>query len=483
MLPHTMTVREVVEMAANLRLPPSISTQAKCERVEEAIKLLGLSKSANTMIGNVESKGISAGERKRASIAMEMLGKPALLFLDEPTSGLDSSTALSVIKQLKSLSSVGTNIVVTIHQPSAKTFRMFDDLIVLAEGRIIYHGPVEGMLDYFAAQGFVCPPHTNPAEYLFMEILNYQNMIDSEAKLEKLVSFWKLSSQFEELQLSMKSIKGEDAALLPERLQESSRGTQLKFLLKRTLIGYKRDITLLTARFLQIIVASVVIGLMYYDIPGKKGFAQTQNRFTSLYFLCTNSVFTAISNAIVALASEKPIFTREYKNRYYSILPYFTSKLLLELPLGVVLTSINYSICYPLIGYRREWGSFFHHLLTGELLALVGTAIGFLLSALVPDLQAALSLMVTVIFPLVTFGGLLTDFGTDAMAKIEMTGLDFKIECGPGVPCNGDQALANADDITGRTIHEDWTILLVMFLGYLVLSVLAFKFNTRNLRK
>ena len=104
---------------------------------------------------------------------MEVITNPAMLFLDEPTSGLDTYTAFTVVKALQNLAHrQGRTIVSTIHQPSSETFYLFDDLMLLSDGKIVYYGPVENSIDYFARLGYPCPKYTNPADFFFMNILS-----------------------------------------------------------------------------------------------------------------------------------------------------------------------------------------------------------------------------------------------------------------------------------------------------------------------
>ena len=111
------TVRETLLNAARLRLPKSMTFEAKQERVDSIIQELGLKKAANTRIGDARNRGVSGGERKRTNIAVEMMQDPSLLFLDEPTSGLDSFQALNVMETLKLLTLSGVTVLVSVHQP------------------------------------------------------------------------------------------------------------------------------------------------------------------------------------------------------------------------------------------------------------------------------------------------------------------------------------------------------------------------------
>jgi energy-coupling factor transporter ATP-binding protein EcfA2 len=168
-----MTVRECLEFAAKLKLPGTI--EQKMMRVENIIEELRLTKCQNTKIGGPLVKGVSGGERKRTSIGVELITDPNLIFLDEPTTGLDSFTATSVMETLKELSKQGRTIIQTIHQPNSDIFEMFDRLMLMAKGRIIYFNEARLAVDHFAAIGYKCPELSNPSDY-FMSIMSIETI-------------------------------------------------------------------------------------------------------------------------------------------------------------------------------------------------------------------------------------------------------------------------------------------------------------------
>ena len=141
------------------------------QRTEEIIKMLGLEKCQNTRVGGDMARGVSGGEKRRTSIALELITDPSVIFLDEPTTGLDSKSALDVAAILKMLAKNGRTIITTIHQPSSEIMSRFDRILCLCEGKIVYDGPPSGLTQYFVQVGLPAPPLTNPADHL-MSILN-----------------------------------------------------------------------------------------------------------------------------------------------------------------------------------------------------------------------------------------------------------------------------------------------------------------------
>ena len=149
-LMHTFTPEEALSFSAQLRLP---GTRAeKTQIIENLLLQLKLQRARHTLIGSPELgiKGISGGERRRTSIGVELITNPSVLFLDEPTSGLDSFTSWAIINMLKKQAlKNNTTVVFTIHQPNGDTFRLFDRLLLLVEGKFIYQGAADEAVQYF----------------------------------------------------------------------------------------------------------------------------------------------------------------------------------------------------------------------------------------------------------------------------------------------------------------------------------------------
>ncbi|KAF2530844.1 hypothetical protein F2Q70_00031840 [Brassica cretica] len=164
--PH-LTVLETLTYTALLRLPKELTRKEKIEQAETVVSDLGLTRCCNSVIGGGLVRGISGGERKRVSIGQEMLVNPSLLLLDEPTSGLDSTTAARIVSTLRTLARGGRTVVMTIHQPSSRLYRMFDKVLVLSEGSPIYSGDSGRVMEYFGSIGFQPGSNfVNPADFV-----------------------------------------------------------------------------------------------------------------------------------------------------------------------------------------------------------------------------------------------------------------------------------------------------------------------------
>jgi len=168
MLP-TLTVHETILDSALLRLPAEMSRATKERKVDDVERQLGIYHIRDQIIGSEEGsgRGISGGEKRRVGIACELVTSPSILFLDEPTSGLDAYNAFNVVECLVTLvKTYNRTVVFTIHQPRSNIVALFDQLVLLAQGRTVYSGPFSSCQSYFDSIGYSCPPGFNIADYL-----------------------------------------------------------------------------------------------------------------------------------------------------------------------------------------------------------------------------------------------------------------------------------------------------------------------------
>lgn len=274
-----LTVRETLHFAACLRLPTWLPKQDKIRRAEAVMQRLGLKDCADTLVGNDSIEGISGGEKRRVSIATQILTEPQVLLLDEPTSGLDSFTASSIIELLASLAKEGRTILLTIHQPGSNLFRHFDNILVLARGGFpTFSGKGVDMLPYFASIGYDCEEHLNPADFAMdLVTVNLQaseKEASSSVRVDRLIRAWQVRG--------VSHIEPDNDILMLAELGAFKRTTTpfraaFPLLVKRSLISFRRDSSVATARISQVLGYGLILTLFF--APLKKDYDSILTRF------------------------------------------------------------------------------------------------------------------------------------------------------------------------------------------------------------
>jgi ABC-type multidrug transport system ATPase subunit len=274
----TLTVRETLHFAAGLRLPTWMSKQEKIQRAESVLLKLGLRDCADNLIGNDLIKGISGGEKRRVTIAVQILTEPRILLLDEPTSGLDAFTAASIIECLQGLAKEGRTLVLTIHQPSSNLFRSFGNILLLARGGFpVYAGKGDAMLSHFSTLGFKCTETMNPADFALDLITVNLQQAEKEAitrdKVQFLVSDWEKMGAM----VQMSSQISTPAELGSLKREMTPFRISFPLLIQRSFINFKRDPNAIVARTSQVLGFGVFMALFF--APLKSDFESIQSRF------------------------------------------------------------------------------------------------------------------------------------------------------------------------------------------------------------
>jgi ABC-type multidrug transport system ATPase subunit len=179
----TLTVYETILDSALLRLPRKMKIEDKRKRVFETMAELRIEHIANRRIGSKSDRGLSGGEKRRVAIACELVTSPSILFLDEPTSGLDAFNAYNVVECLVGLArQYQRTIIMTIHQPRSNIYALFDSLVLLSKGKLVYSGPAqEDALEHFADLGYSCPLGFNTADYLVDLTMHASSNLNDES--------------------------------------------------------------------------------------------------------------------------------------------------------------------------------------------------------------------------------------------------------------------------------------------------------------
>ncbi|TPX60061.1 hypothetical protein SpCBS45565_g07597 [Spizellomyces sp. 'palustris'] len=418
-LMETLTVRETLMFSASLRLPESMTRQAKRDRVEEVISLLGLSHVADSKVGGQTRRGISGGERRRVSIGVELVTSPAVLFLDEPTSGLDSYNAHAVMRTICDLAHKSKKtIIFTIHQPRSDVYAMFDDILLLRNGEMMYSGASEDMEKYFASLGHPCPPGYNIADWVLdlasgsgetgaeMKEVNVPEAYGSDDWEMRIRRGSRISKQsignatvevpnahlkrasssaillqdlsrphnrdYEEVAYenmdsldvlgdrnSLSSIGSRDADARVgsnEGAYTVSFLTQSGALMARNWKNLWRRPTLWATHMGIAIVLGTFVGGLYWRSDTSLG--GIQNRLGSIFFLMSLLGFSGLS-AIGTLNQERQLFVRERANGFYGPLPFFLSRIIFDLiPLRIIPALIMGSIAFFMVGYTSDANHF-----------------------------------------------------------------------------------------------------------------------------
>jgi ABC-type multidrug transport system ATPase subunit len=201
-----LSVQETLELAAFLELPEHLET-ARQQQVRSIIESLGLVKLKDRKIGSSAShNGLSGGEKRRLSLALELISAPKLFLADEPSSGLDSTMSKKVVSLIKKMvHQRNIPCIVSLHQPQSSIFKMLDSLILLGPGGYVcYHGKTREAVSYFERLGYPCPEQTNPAEFL-LDLVSIDSEDASQACKDELrVS--KLAKSFADSQRSLESL-------------------------------------------------------------------------------------------------------------------------------------------------------------------------------------------------------------------------------------------------------------------------------------
>jgi len=179
----SLTVMEHLTCMAHMKLDRRTADHDVNFIIRDVLERTGLTKCLNTKIGEEgEGKMLSGGEKKRLAFATELLTQPAILFCDEPTTGLDSFNARKLVQTLQDLAAKrNTAIMCTIHQPSSELFAMFDQVLLLAEGRVAFFGEPDEAISFFGDHGYKCPRNYNPAEYLINVLSSEMNSCEQSS--------------------------------------------------------------------------------------------------------------------------------------------------------------------------------------------------------------------------------------------------------------------------------------------------------------
>mmetsp|Transcript_121378 Transcript_121378/g.348777 ORF Transcript_121378/g.348777 Transcript_121378/m.348777 type:complete len:628 (+) Transcript_121378:79-1962(+) len=395
----TMTPREVLKFAAKLRLHGHTSDSAS-GLIDDLLRSMGLTKCADTVVGNELIKGISGGERKRTAVGAELITNPQITFLDEPTSGLDTGAAYDVVTVLKQLSQMSRSVMCTIHQPSSEILHLFDQAIFLVEGQVAYMGSPHDIRAHFSKIDLICPDDYNPADFVLFCIQTHD-----DERIRKVVLGW--------TEKGSKRAPVQDSAdvALPTIPQRKGFCTELAALALREVKNTLRDKATLGARFGSTIFLTLIYGLVFFQIGNEdmeKGVLVTRDGYDgqshagALTMVGVSGMFGAAQPLLLTFASERPVFIREHSSNMYGPIPYFISKTAVELPLVGLQTLLMWVIAYFLMGMN---GNFIVHFFGTCLISLASASTALLAASSVSDAKQAMEVAPGLFVPQILFAG------------------------------------------------------------------------------
>ncbi|EGW34827.1 ATP-dependent ABC transporter [Spathaspora passalidarum NRRL Y-27907] len=392
-----LTVRETLYYQAKIRLPLKEHKNIHTI-INSLIRHTGLVDCADTVIGSDFVKGISGGEKRRVSIAIQLLSKPKVLFLDEPTSGLDSSTAETIYSLLETLAKEnGTTVILTIHQPSYEMFCTFGSLLLLGYGgKVIYQGDSIGVIKYLSRLGYPMKKDTNVADFVLDlvskreegegSITDYLSNNWNNNEKERIITY----CSSENLDIRQHFHKR-----LPFRVTFPT-------IVERQVVTSYRSPDVVFSRTGQIILLAIVHTL--YFAPLRNTQDGISNRL-GLIQEVLNLYFVGLVNNISLYPFERNLFYQEYKDGVYGVSEFGISYFLNELPTEIIPSLFFAALIVFACGLPRTVNMFFAMYGTAALSINCGESLGIVVNSCFNHMGVATNVLTVFVIIAIFMGG------------------------------------------------------------------------------
>ncbi|KAK7275991.1 hypothetical protein RIF29_17120 [Crotalaria pallida] len=391
-----VTIEESLWFSASLRLPKEVSVEKRREFVEGVMKLVELDTLRSALVGMPGSSGLSTEQRKRLTIAVELVANPSIIFMDEPTSGLDARAAAIVMRTVRNTVDTGRTVVCTIHQPSIDIFEAFDELLLMKRGgRVIYGGKLgvqsQIMIDYFQAIHGIppIPNGYNPATWV-LEVTTpaTEERIDAD-----FADVYKNSDQFRGVEANILQFEHPPPGSEPlkfDTIYSQNMMSQFLFCLWKQNLVYWRSPPYNAVRLIFTAISALIFGTVFWDVGTKR--SSTQDLMVVMGALYSACLFLGVNNAssvqpIVSI--ERTVFYREKAAGMYSPIAYAAAQGLIEVPYIAVQTILFGIITYFMVNFERTAGKFFLYLVFMFLTFTYFTFYGMMAVGLTPSQHLA----------------------------------------------------------------------------------------------
>ncbi|KAF3959728.1 hypothetical protein CMV_015485 [Castanea mollissima] len=368
------------EKEANIKPDPDIDIYMKAATTEgqEAtvvtdytLKVLGLDVCADTMVGDEMIRGISGGQRKRVTTGEMLVGPAKALFMDEISTGLDSSTTFQIVNSLKQYVHIldGT-AVISLLQPAPETYNLFDDIILLSDGYIVYQGPRELVLDFFESMGFKCPDRKGVADFL-QEVTSRKDQEQYWARKDvpysyvtveefavALHSFHTGRSIGDELSVPYDKSKSHPAALTTNKY-----GVNKKELLKanfsREYLLMKRNSFVYIFKLSQLFLMGLIAMTIFLRTKMPRDSVNDGGIYTNaLFFTVITIMFNGMAEISMTIV-KLPVFYKQRDLLFYPSWVYALPTWILKIPVTFLEVGVWVFMTYYVIGFDPSPGRFF----------------------------------------------------------------------------------------------------------------------------
>ncbi|KAJ8750443.1 hypothetical protein K2173_015582 [Erythroxylum novogranatense] len=343
--------------------------------VEYILKILGLDICADTLVGDEMLKGISGGQKKRLTTGELLVGPARVLFMDEISNGLDSSTTFQIIKYLKhSTRALDGTTVISLLQPAPETYELFDDVILLCEGQIVYQGPHDDVLDFFSSLGFTCPERKNVADFL-QEVVSKKDQEQYWSDPyrpyhyippRKFADAFRLyrtgKSLYDELEVHFDRRYNHPAAL-----STSSYGVKGKELLKTSFawqkLLMKRNSFIYVFKFIQLLFVALITMSVFFRTTLHHDTIYDGGLYVgAIYFSMVIILFNGFTE-VSMLVAKLPVLYKHRDLHFYPSWVYTIPSWILSIPTSLMESGLWVAVTYYVIGYDPNITRFFRQFL------------------------------------------------------------------------------------------------------------------------
>ncbi|KAH6803219.1 pleiotropic drug resistance 4 [Perilla frutescens var. frutescens] len=391
-----LTIHESLLFSAWLRLPSDIDLETQKAFVDEVMELVELIPLKGALVGLPGIDGLSTEQRKRLTIAVELVANPSIVFMDEPTSGLDARAAAIVMRTVRNIVNTGRTIVCTIHQPSIDIFESFDELLLMKRGgELIYAGPLgpksTNLIEYFEVIDGVprIRPGYNPSTWM-LEVTSSaeENRLGIDfAEVYRNSDLYHFNKRLVE-RLSKPTVDSKDLNF-PTKYCRTYYGQFVACLSKQHL-SYWRNPQYTAVRFFYTVIISLMLGSICWDFGSKRD--TQQDIFNAMGSMYAAVLFIGITNGTAVqpvVSVERFVSYRERAAGTYSALPFAFAQVAIELPYVLAQTLIYCTIFYSMASFEWAISKFLWYIFFMYFTMLYFTFYGMMTTAVTPNHNVA----------------------------------------------------------------------------------------------